>query len=420
MSPRRPGLVVLVAFVAALAGRFTLVRVGLDVPVVNDVRVPLFLVLLLCLALETHRSGPHPAAGGYALLGVAALLAYQGISVLWAPPGAVTGPAVGDLCAIAGLLLVYFTLAAWDRDGVTAVTLTLFHVAAWVYFLAAATGRGHASNGRWAALGGGPNVFVRIMVLGAITSLYLYLRNGERLIWLVPIPAFLFGAVASGSRGGMAALGITVTVALLAIRPRLDFARLAKPLALLAVVAAVLVITVGPLIAGYVQQRFIEATLGQGYASQRDVLFQMALRIFLQRPILGTGLNGFNAVANLGFGERYVHNLPLSMAAEGGFVGLALLLLAWLCLWYAYRSVPVRERSLEARTAAYCGIFIGAASLFSGDYYDARLMWILLLLAAVRPAPAPAGAVTRPLARGAAARHVRPGSGGAGPGPPGH
>ncbi|GIE78713.1 hypothetical protein Aph02nite_46630 [Actinoplanes philippinensis] len=385
----RPGLVVLIAFVVTLAGRFTLERVGLDVPVVNDVRVPLFLVLILSLVLEAHHVGSRPVEGGQALLGILALIGYQALSVLWVPPGAVTGPMLGDLLAITGLLVVYFNLAAWDRDRVTATTLKLFHVTAWIYFLAAASGRGHQANGRWAALGGGPNVFIRIMILGMITSLYLYLRSGEKVIWLAPIPAFLFGAIASGSRGGIVALAITVTVALLAIRPRIDFERIAKPLALVAVLGTILVITAGPSIAGYVQSRFVEATLGQGYASSRDVLFQMALGIFLQRPILGTGLNGFHTVTDLGFGERYVHNLPLSIAAEGGAVGLALLVAAWAGLWRAYVAVPPAERSLEARVAAYCGIFVGAAGLFSGDYYDARLMWILLLLAAVRPAPAP-------------------------------
>ncbi|MEV0895244.1 O-antigen ligase family protein [Actinoplanes sp. NPDC049802] len=388
-APARPGPVVLIAFVAALSGRFTLDRIGFDVPLVNDVRVPLFLVLVLAVVLEAHHIGPRPVEGTQALLGILALLLYQMLSVLWVPPGTETGPVVGDLCAIAGLAVVYFNLAAWDRDWVTATTLKLFHATAWVYFLAAASGRGHHSNGRWAALGGGPNVFIRIMILGIITSLYLYLRSGERLIWLIPMPAFMFGAIASGSRGGIVALAITIVIALLAIRPRIDADRLVKPLALVAVVGAVLVILAGPMIADYVRQRFVEETIGQGYASSRDVLFQMAIRLFLQRPVLGSGVNGFHTVTDLGFGERYVHNLPLSIAAEGGFVGLALLAVAWLGLWHAYAALPLPQRSLEARTAAYCGIFIGAASLFSGDYYDARLMWILLLLAAVRPARRP-------------------------------
>ncbi|GGN10674.1 O-antigen ligase [Actinoplanes campanulatus] len=386
----RPGLVVLLAFVVTLAGRFTLTRAGLDIPILNDVRVPLFLILLLGLVLEASRVGPRPAEGGQALLGILLLFGYQGLSVLWVPPGSVTGPGLGDLCAITGVLVIYFNLAAWDRDRVTEMTFKMFYVAAWIYFLAGATGLGRDVTGRWAAFGGGPNVFIRLMIMGVFTSFYLYLRSGDKLTWLVPIPVFLFGAIASGSRGGLISFGITVAVALLAIRPRLNIDRIAKPLALMVAVTAILVVTAGPSIADFVRTRFLEGTVEQGYTSDRDVLFQMALQIFWQRPLLGTGLNGFHTIADLGSGESYVHNLPLSVAAEGGFVGLALLALAWLILWQAYTAVPKSERSLEARFAAYCGIFMGATSLFSGDYYDARLMWIFLLLAVVRPARAPA------------------------------
>ncbi|MBW6438825.1 O-antigen ligase family protein [Actinoplanes hulinensis] len=386
----RPGLVVLLAFVVTLAGHFTLTRAGLNIPILNDVRVPLFLILLLGLVLEAHRVGPCPAEGGHALLGILLLFGYQGLSVLWVPPGSVTGPGLGDLCAITGLLVVYFNLAAWDRDRVTEMTFKMFYVAAWIYFLAGAAGLGRDVTGRWAAFGGGPNVFIRLMIMGVFTSFYLYLRSGDKLTWLAPIPVFLFGAVASGSRGGLISFAITVAVALLAIRPRFNIDRIAKPLALMVAMTAILVVTAGPSIADFVRTRFLEGTVEQGYTSDRDVLYQMALQIFWQRPLLGTGMNGFHTIADLGSGESYVHNLPLSIAAEGGFVGLTLLALAWLGLWHAYTAVPRSERSLESRFAAYCGIFMGATSLFSGDYYDARLMWIFLLLAVVRPARAPA------------------------------
>ncbi|GLY08586.1 O-antigen ligase family protein [Actinoplanes sp. NBRC 101535] len=384
-APARPGLVVILLFLTALAGRFTLTRLGLNVPVLNDVRVLLYLVVILALLLEAHRIGSHAAAGGYCLLFVLALLGYQILSASWAPANAVTGPMIGDLCAVGFLVFAYYNLAKWARDHVTRVTLCCFQAAAWVYFLAAASGRGHASNGRWAALGGGPNVFVRVMILGVITALYLHVRSGRRIHWLIPIPAFLFGALASGSRGGIVSLAITAAIAAVAIRP--SFTVLARPLGVLAILGTIVAVTAGPTIADFVQTRFIDSTLGQGYTSDRDVLFEYAIRLFWQRPLLGTGLNGFHAISDLGEGERYVHNLPLSVAAEGGFAGLVLLGLAWYSLWRAYRHTPAASRSVEAQAAAYCGIFVGATSLFSGDYFDARLMWILLILAAVRPAP---------------------------------
>jgi O-antigen ligase len=399
----RPGLVVVVVFIAALAGRFTLDRVGVDVPVFNDVRVPLLLTVLMCLLLEAHRIGPRAAAGGYCVLPVLGLHGYQVLSATWTPPGAVIGPMIGDLFAVVFFVVVYYTLAKWDRDHVTRITLCCFQAAAWVYFLAASTGRGHAAGGRWAALGGGPNVFVRVMIVGAISSFYLYARSGAKLRWLVPIPAFMFGAIASGSRGGMAAVAITVFVALAATRPRPRWDQIAKPVGLLVVLSIMLALTAGRTIADFVQSRFVEATFEEGYTSDRDVLFAYALRLFWQRPLFGTGINGFNAIANPGESGGYVHNLPLSVAAEGGFVGLTLLGLAWFALWHAYARTPRDQRSPEARTAAYCGIYIGATCLFSGDYFDARLMWILLILAAIRPAPpamlSATGSITYPWSR---------------------
>ncbi|GAA4947310.1 O-antigen ligase family protein [Actinoplanes utahensis] len=396
VPPARPGVVIYLAFFAALAGRFVLTRVGLEVPLLNDVRVPLYIGLMLCILLESHRIGPRAATGGYCLLPIMGLFGYQLLSAVWAPSHAVTGPMSADIVAVAFLVFVYYVLARWDSDHVTRVTLECCHIAAWVYFLAASTGRGHAPGGRWAALGGGPNVFVRVMILGVITSLYLYVRSGDKLRWLIGIPAFLFGAVASGSRGGMAALAITGVIALIAIRPRPRWERIARPAGLLVLLSLMVIVTAGPMIAGFVQSRFIEATVGQGYTSDRDVLFAWALRLFWQHPLLGTGINGFHAIADLGEGERYVHNLPLSVAAEGGFVGMFLLGLAWFTLWHAYLRAQRRRPCLSARTAAYCGIFIGATSLFSGDYFDARLMWILLVLAAIRTASPRAGPASAP------------------------
>ena len=384
---RRPGLVVVVAFVVTLAGRFTLDRIGVQVPLLADVRVPLFSLLLMSFALELSHAGHRSAGTGTrSLLAVLLLLAYQILSATWAPANAVTGPAVGDLVAVAILVFVYVTLAEWDRDLVVTVTLGCFQATAWIYFLAGAAGLGRAPNGRWAALGGGPNVFVRIMVLGALSSVYFYGRSGRRIVWLTGIPAFLTGALASGSRGGIAALFITALLALPSMMPGLRSRGGFKPVATVVVLIAVTWLVAGDSIGAFIQERFVAATFQQGYASDRNILFKMALDLFLQRPFLGTGVNGFYAVTNLGFGERYVHNLPLAVAAEGGIIGLFLLVNAFYQLRHEFARVPAGQRSPESRAAAYCGIFVGSACLFSGDYYDARLMWIMLVLAAVRPA----------------------------------
>jgi len=387
---RHPGLVVLVAFVATLAGRFTLTRLGINVPLLNDVRVPLFAVLLMCLALELRYAGHRPAEGRGAATAVLLLLTYQALSACWSPPNTARVQAVGDLGAIAVLVFVYVSLAGWDRDRVTRATLVCMYAAAWVYFLAAASGSGHTSNGRWAALGGGPNVFVRVMGLGILAAVYLYARDGRRLGWLVAVPAFIIGALASGSRGGLVALIVTLVAAAVAILPRMAARNLGRPLVIVVVVVVVTWVVAGDTIGGLIQQRFVDATLDQGYTSDRDVLFRMAIEVFLRNPFFGTGINGFHIASPIGGADTYVHNLPLAVAAEGGVAGLLLLINAWYQLGRQFARVPRAERSPESRAAVYGGLFVGVACLFSGDYYDARLMWILLILAAVRPGRAPA------------------------------
>jgi O-antigen ligase len=390
-DPRGPRAVVILAFVATLAGHFTLSRAGVTVPVFNDVRVPLFAALLMAFALEISAAPPRRHTGGRSVLAIYTFLAYQAVSTSWTPPGTDLSSPVADLVAIAVLVLVYAQLAELDRDRVVTVTAGCFQAAAWVYFLVAASGHGHAASGRWAALGGGPNVFVRVMVLGLVSSIYFYVRGGRKLGWLIGVPAFLTGAVASGSRGGLLALILTALLAAPSLLPAMRTRGGTKPLLIVATLLGAGLATTGSKIMAFVEQRFITTTFENGYVSGRDVLFRMALDLWLQHPILGTGINSFAEITKLGAGFPYPHNLFLAVAAEGGIVGLALLVNAFYQLRHEFARTPPGSRSLESRIAAYSAIFVGAACMFSGDYYDARLMWILLILAAVDPSGPPSG-----------------------------
>ncbi len=382
---RQPGLVVTVAFIGVLAGHFTLSRIGLEVRLFDDLRVPLFAALLMSFALEFGQAPARRHTGTRCLLAILAFLGYQALSAAWAPPSAAKGAALGDLAAIAVLVFVYVSLAEWDRDRVVTVTLGCFYATASIYFLAAASGLSASSTGRWAAPGGGPNVFVRIMVLGMLAAVYFYLRSGRRLIWLLGVPAFLTGAVASGSRGGLAALVIILIFAAPALLPGMRSHGGIKPVLLVVGLLGAGWLLAGDAIIDFVADRFLASTFQQGYTSNRDILFQAALNMFLQRPFTGGGITSFAVLANLGIGEKYAHNLLLAVASEGGVIGVLLLFNVFYQFRRAYARTPQADRSVECRTVAYCGIYVGVASMFSGDYYDARLMWILLILAAVRP-----------------------------------
>ncbi|XVV08170.1 O-antigen ligase family protein [Actinoplanes sp. CA-131856] len=391
MTRVRPSVVLVgAAFVATLAGHFTLERIGLSIPVLNDVRVLLFTAVVLSFLLEQHHAGEkgrwHDQGAARALYPILLLLAYQILSASWAPRGAIISDVLSDLVSMGVLLIVYANLAVWDRDRVIRITFALLYIAGWLYFLYAASGRGHTASGRWAAFGGGPNVFVRVMVLGIFAAAYFYFRNNGKLYWLIGVPPFLVGALASGSRGGLAALGIATVVALPSLWPTIRSMRFVKAVAALAVLLGILWSLIGAMVTDLLNNRLVATTLQNRYTSDRDVLYEKGVEVFTERPILGSGVHGFYAITNLGPGERYVHNLPLAVAAEGGAVGLVLLLFAFWSLRTEFARLPVRQRSLESRAAAYAGIFVLGASFFSGDYYDTRLMWIMWLLAAIHPA----------------------------------
>jgi membrane protein len=49
-------------------------------------------------------------------------------------------------------------------------------------------------------------------VLGLIATAYFYFRSRGRFVWLLAAPAFLVGAIASGSRGGLVSLGVAIAL----------------------------------------------------------------------------------------------------------------------------------------------------------------------------------------------------------------
>ena len=243
MAYARPSPVVIVSvFVATLAGHFTLDRAGLAIPVLNDVRVLLFSAVLMAFALEVHHAGIRPLRSLPArrtLQPALVLFGYQMLSAAWAPGNAVIHDVLGDLVAMTILVVVYTALAEWDRDRVVRLTMGCLYLSAWLYFLYAASGRGHTQAGRWSAFSGGPNVFVRVEVLGLIATAYFYFRSRGRLLWLISAPAFLVGAIASGSRGGLVSLSV---ITALAMRSLVRFGRRhggLKPLAMVPLLGGV-------------------------------------------------------------------------------------------------------------------------------------------------------------------------------------
>jgi O-antigen ligase len=391
-----PGLLL---FLIAIGGRYTLDRAGFTTFGWVDLRVVGMLIALIVLVVDIARRPRLPVGGrreGW-LIAVSLFFLYQLGSGLWSPPGSRIGEKTLDLILRGALTVAFYLYALGDPERVVRTTFLLFYVGA-IIFALGALAAGPGEQGRYSAFGGGPNVFVRIEILGIISAIALYVYH-RRLVLFAAVPLFLLAAVLSGSRAGLLAGAAIGGGALLRMRKRLRSGPVAATLAGLTVAGAAVWTFAPPAFVSLFQDRFVEQTVKEHYLSDRTSIWQAAWHLAVDHPLLGTGLDGFYGLIGINQGIEYPHNYLLGVAAEGGAVGVILLLIS-VVLWIR----TVRHGPGDPRLTAFgvaAAAFVGASSLFSGDYYDARLAFLFAALAAAaavgpaEPVPAPAPSAER-------------------------
>jgi O-antigen/teichoic acid export membrane protein/O-antigen ligase len=364
--------------VVMISGRFTLDRAGFAELAWVDLRVVGLAVACGLILVDLRLCGGlkgHQPAGWI----VAAMLffGYQGLSIGWAPAGAQLASGAIDLACLAVLVFaVYLHARTWPERAGWRV-MWLFWVSGVVFGLGAFLVTGPGEQGRYAAFGGGPNVFVRIEVLGLIAVFALVIHGASKhLLWSVPL--LFAGALASGSRGGLLAAGMVAGAAVLAGR------RQARRVALVAATGAlgvlILIYRLGLPGAGLIRTRFVEQTLQEGYVSDRPTIYVSAVDLAREHALLGVGLDGWRVLIGDQLGIVYPHNYLLAIAAEGGVIGLVLFGTA-VGLWLRH-MMKARPWSLLTKSLVGATAFITLASMTSGDYYDSRLAWCCCALAA--------------------------------------
>lgn len=373
-------LLLLFFFLSLLAGRFSLSRLDNSSSVQNGLDLRwLFLVGGYFGLVLLHLELRNRLAQRIKMVGVIPFLmwcAWLAISAQWAPESARTDQAVIDLVFLAGLVLMSWVAMARLPEGSLDRVWTWVLITGLVYF-ALAIASGPDDQGRYAAPGGGPNTFVRIMVAASIAALYLAVV--KRRNWaLLTIPVFAIGASLSGSRGGLLSAFLVLAIFLVPIVRRLRTWQtfVMGVFCALGIVAAFF--RRDGYVVHFVQERFIQQTLIEGYSSGRDVITEQAWQMFQQNPVAGVGLDGYYAL-QLGTQAEHPHNLVLATLAEGGLVG-GLLLVAAL----ARLLTTIIDRYLPTGPlfALVTGLYFLGASMFSGDYYDTRFMWFFLGLSA--------------------------------------
>lgn len=220
-------------------------------------------------------------------------------------------------------------------------------------------------------LGGGPNVFARLAGLLTIAGANYGTRGGTWVLWYAPAALGVVLILATGSRGGL----LATLIGLLAMAEARGVFRRRGMLPV--------VIVVGLLVGGIsatrywdravsvFQQRVVQMAFEDRDDAGRVVLYRQAWRLGTAAPFFGAGLGGFHARNPIG---DYPHNMFLEAFAEGGLLGVALLTIV--VVSGVRQLAPLRHTDLGTVTwAAF--ITLTVASQFSGDFYDARLLFVL-------------------------------------------
>jgi O-antigen ligase len=292
-------------------------------------------------------------------------------------------PAFVDICLMLVTLLVV-ERAARNEEFVEAfwlwLELLLIAIGAFALFtelfLAPATSAD--LPGRLSILGGGPNILGRFLAMLCLLMVAQSLRQGGGLRWslawrIVVAAVAVILLLQTGSRGAFTGMLVGL-LALLVVR-RMNVRLIAIGAIVILAFQYLFKAILNADMIEFIDERWLVATLEEGYLSARDVLFAEAYRLWLDHPVFGGGLDSFEYYT---FGlDRYPHNLVMQMVQEGGIVA-ALLLLAWI-VHVVLNSWHGRNHYTEIGLSMTALVF--ACAFFSGDFYDSRLMFIFGVLA---------------------------------------
>ena len=370
--------------------------------------IPLYVVVLgavLKLGWELVHGDERVRELGFAVLPLAAYLAWTGLSVAWSKD--VQQGAIELLAFYVPFALLAIAVARlpWSKLGVRALyaELTLMGIVfSAIGFYQYDTrdifqnpkvifANAYAPFFRVNSVFWDPSVYGRFLVIAMLPSLVLIVRGRSPRLALAAAAAVVvtwFGLLISFSQSSFAALLVVVIgLAFVAWRWR----------AFVAVVLAVAVLA-GISVAQPQVRRSIQHHTAHGLnqaTSGRASLVANGIRIAANHPVLGVGVGGFkrayaDRVHLKGKNPKKAasHNTPVTVAAETGLVGLALF--GWLVVAMLREAFRRREQ-----TALVAGLGIAAIlvhSLFYNAFFEDPLTWALfglVALAARVSAPAP-------------------------------
>ncbi len=221
-----------------------------------------------------------------------------------------------------------------------------------------------------------PNIFAQFMVF-SIPFVAAYGFSGRRsapkIMARVSLLLAIAGLLVSFSRGAYLALGAIAIV--------MCIANIRRLVPILMVLSSVVM-----LMPDSVYNRL--ATMGDASDNailERFELWGIAMQLFLEAPLFGHGAGvgaTFEALQQEGYFNAHMHNVLLQMLAEGGIVGLGLLLFV---IWKLFRTgfeliihAP-KTRMHGAAIIAFCGGFC-VCGMFDYPLFTPKLVGMIMIV----------------------------------------
>jgi O-antigen ligase len=225
---------------------------------------------------------------------------------------------------------------------------------------------------RYTAVAVNENVMALEMVLSIAIAFY-FASNPATMLWHVrPVLwAYMvvaaFGALITGSRGGVACLAVLVVVTLVMLR------RVNWKVALLFLVASGTAYQVGAkLVPEEILTRIAEGTEGHSFLVRLE-LWKAGIAGWLESPLLGHGFLSFaDVAARHGALHLGAHNTWISVLVDEGTIGASLFVLTWvLAVWRVWRMPRLEQMLCVSLVASYFPITISG----SQEYH--KVLWII-------------------------------------------
>jgi len=225
--------------------------------------------------------------------------------------------------------------------------------------------------------------------IGMLTAVLLLLplerRPFLRLNLLVSVTLLLFATLMAGSRGPVLALVFSILIFFaLSIRgfPVIKIDRFTLRLNIILLLITIMLASVGQkLFTTLLYRSEILVTEVGASAAERLYLYQAAIDLWKESPILGIGTGQFGLAVTGQDVRLYPHNIILEIGVENGLLGglvLLALIIASLRIGFSQLKSTKRLEFIVARYLLVISFFALFNAMVSGDINDNRILFALL------------------------------------------